>query len=195
MNTQLSGTTLQQQYFNSKSIQEVAPSENISTEEFTALPDKASSELVNNGKNLLVESIKKLIIDLVYYSEEQIKTNLSDYLSEKLGYNYTYMANLFSKVHGTCIQSFIIATKIERVKELLIYEDLTLTEIAFKLHYSSSAHLSNQFKKVTGSNPSQFIASLGGTGSLAPNSFPGVFITYTDSLENEFLNSGRSVGK
>ncbi len=95
---------------------------------------------------------------MVYYSEKQIKTNFSDYLSDMLGYHYTYMANLFAKVHGSSIQSFIIATKIERVKELLIYEGMTLTEISFKLHYSSVAHLSNQFKKVTGFTPTFFKA-------------------------------------
>ena len=95
---------------------------------------------------------------MVYYSEEQIKVNFSDYLAEKLNCNYTYMSNLFLKIQGTTIQEFIIRNKIERVKELLIYGDLTLTEIAIKLHYSSVGHISNQFKKTTGVSPSVFLA-------------------------------------
>ena len=93
---------------------------------------------------------------MVHYSEELPKINLSDYLSEKLHYNYTYLANLFSEVQGTTIQHFMIIHKIERVKELLMYDELNLTEIAYQLHYSSVAHLSNQFKKITGLTPSHF---------------------------------------
>ena len=93
---------------------------------------------------------------MVHYSDEQIKVNLSDYLSEKLNYNYTYLANLFTEVKGTTIEQFLLAHKIEKVKELLIYDELSLTEIAWKLHYSSVAHLSNQFKKMTGLTPSHF---------------------------------------
>jgi AraC-like DNA-binding protein len=121
---------------------------------------KVKTELKNDRKHLLIEKIKSVIIDMIYYSDAQIKVNYSDYLSQKLNCNYTYMSNLFSKVHGNTIQNFIIATKIERAKELMMYDDLTLTEIAFKLHYSSVAHISNQFKKVTGLSPSQFKASL-----------------------------------
>jgi AraC-like DNA-binding protein len=97
-----------------------------------------------------------MIIELVHYNDDQIKINLSDYLSEKLNYNYTYLANLFTEVKGTTIEQYYIAHKIEKVKELLVYHDLNLTEIAWKLHYSSVAHLSNQFKKKTGLTPSQF---------------------------------------
>lgn len=113
-------------------------------------------ELMDDNKTILVEKIKTIIIELVHFSEEQIKVNLSDYLSEKLFHNYTYLSNLFSEVKGTTIENYYLSHKIERVKELLVYEDLNLTEIAYKLHYSSVAHLSNQFKKMTGLTPSHF---------------------------------------
>lgn len=134
--------------------------ETKTTEQLTVAINKVKSELKNDRKHLLIEKIKSVIIDMIYYSDAQIKVNYSDYLSQKLNCNYTYMSNLFSKVHGNTIQNFIIATKIERAKELMMYDDLTLTEIAFKLHYSSVAHISNQFKKVTGVSPSTFKASL-----------------------------------
>ena len=93
---------------------------------------------------------------MVHYKDELLKVNFSDFLSEKLDYDYTYLANLFSETQGTTIEKFIIAHKIERVKELIIYDELNLTEIAWKMHYSSVAHLSNQFKKITGLTPSHF---------------------------------------
>ena len=111
---------------------------------------------MDDKKSILVEQIKTAIIELVHYTDEQIKINLSDFLSEKLSYNYTYLANLFSEVKGTTIEKFYLTHKIEKVKELLVYDELNLTEIAFKLHYSSVAHLSNQFKKMTGLTPSYF---------------------------------------
>lgn len=113
-------------------------------------------ELMGNKKSILVEKIKGAIIELVHYNEEQIKVNLSDYLSEKFNYDYTYLANLFTEVKGTTIEKFYIAHKIEKVKELLIYDELNLSEIAYKMHYSSVAHLSSQFKKYTGLTPSHF---------------------------------------
>ena len=113
-------------------------------------------ELMDDKKSILVEKIKTIIIELVHYTDDQIKVNLSDYLSEKLNYNYTYLANLFAEVKGTSIEKFYLAHKIEKVKELLVYDELNLTEIAWKLHYSSVAHLSNQFKKMTGLTPSHF---------------------------------------
>ena len=113
-------------------------------------------ELMDDSKKILVEKIKTIIIELIHYNDEQIKINLSDYLSEKLNHNYTYLSNLFSEVKGTTIEQFYLANKIERVKELLVYDELNLTEIAWKLHYSSVAHLSNQFKKMTGLTPSHF---------------------------------------
>jgi AraC-like DNA-binding protein len=117
---------------------------------------QSSLELMDDKKAILVERIKNVIIEMVHYSEELPKTNFSDYLSEKLKYDYTYMANLFSEVHGSTIEKFIIAHKIERVKELIIYDELNLTEIAWNMHYSSVAHLSNQFKKITGLTPTHF---------------------------------------
>jgi AraC-like DNA-binding protein len=111
---------------------------------------------MGNRKNVLVEKIKTAIIELVHYSDERLKINLSDYLSEKLNYDYTYLANIFSEVQDTTIEKFFIMHKIERVKELLIYNEHNLKEISFITHYSSVAHLSNQFKKITGLAPSEF---------------------------------------
>lgn len=113
-------------------------------------------ELMDDKKAVLIEKIKNVITEMVHYSPELPKMNFSDYLSEKLNYDYTYLANLFSEVQGTTIEKFIIAHRIEKVKELIIYDELNLTEIAWNLHYSSVAHLSNQFKKVTGLTPSHF---------------------------------------
>ncbi len=117
---------------------------------------KAGLELMEDKRSMLVERIKIHIIEMLDNQDEQIKTNLSDYLSEKLDHNYTYLANLFSEVKGTTIEKFYLSHKIEKVKELLVYDELNLTEIADKLHYSSVAHLSNQFKKMTGLTPSHF---------------------------------------
>jgi AraC-like DNA-binding protein len=117
---------------------------------------KSGLELMDDKKSMLIEKIKLLIVELVHYSDAPLKKNLSDYLSEKLHYDYTYLANLFSEVQGTTIEKFFITHKIERVKELLVYDELNLKEIAFKLHYSSVAHLSSQFKKQTGYTPSHF---------------------------------------
>ena len=117
---------------------------------------KSGLELMDDKKAVLIEKIKNVIIEMVHYTDELPKINFSDYLSEKLNYDYTYLANLFSEVQGTTIEKFIISHKIERVKELIIYDELNLTEIAWKMHYSSVAHLSNQFKKITGLTPSHF---------------------------------------
>jgi len=113
-------------------------------------------ELMDDKRAVLIEKIKSAIVELVHHSDEMIKVNFSDYLSEKLKHDYTYLANLFSEVQGTTIEHFIISHKIERIKELIIYDELNITEIAWKMNYSSVAHLSNQFKKVTGLTPSHF---------------------------------------
>jgi len=117
---------------------------------------EAGLELMDDKRAVLIEKIKNAIIEMVHYSDEPIKVNFSDYLSEKLKHDYTYLANLFSEVQGTTIEHFIIDHKIERIKELIIYDELNITEIAWKMNYSSVAHLSNQFKKVTGLSPSHF---------------------------------------
>ena len=117
---------------------------------------KSGLLLMDDKKSILVEKIKTAIIELVHYTEEQIKVNLSDYLSEKLNHDYTYLANLFSEVKGITIEKFYLTHKIEKVKELIVYDELNFSEIAYKMHYSSVAHLSNQFKKITGLTPSHF---------------------------------------
>ncbi len=113
-------------------------------------------ELIDNKKSRIIGQIKSSIIELVHQKNNDLKINLSDYLSEKLQHGYTYLSNLFSEVEGTTIEKYFIAQKIEKVKELLVYDELTLSEIAFQMNYSSVAHLSNQFKKVTGLTPSHF---------------------------------------
>ena len=118
-------------------------------------------ELMDDKKSILIEKIKNVITEMIHYSDQVLKVNYSDFISEKLGYDYTYLSNLFSMVKGITIQQFIINHKIEKIKELLIYDELNLTEISYKLHYSSIAHLSNQFKKITGCCPSSFKKLLG----------------------------------
>ncbi len=138
---------------------EVEIMENISAEQRNQIKIallKSGFELMDDKRAVLIEKIKNAIIEMIHYSDEVIKINFSNYLSEKLSHDYTYMSNLFSEVQGTTIEQFIIAHKIERVKELIIYGELNITEIAWKMNYSSVAHLSNQFKKVTGLSPSHF---------------------------------------
>ena len=117
---------------------------------------KSGLELLDDKRSILIEKIKNVIVEMIHYSDEIPKMNYSDYISEKLNYDYTYLSNIFSEVKGITIQQFIIINKIERVKELLLYDELNLTQISYKLHYSSVAHLSNQFKKITGLSPSFF---------------------------------------
>jgi len=113
-------------------------------------------ELMEDKKAIIIEQIKNAIVSLVHYSDDLPKMNLSDYLSKKLNYDYTYLSNLFSETEGTTIEHFLLIHKIERVKELIIYDELNLTQIAWKMNYSSIAHLSHQFKKITGLTPSFF---------------------------------------
>ncbi|MBP2614891.1 helix-turn-helix domain-containing protein [Chryseobacterium jejuense] len=115
---------------------------------------KTGLEVLDDKKSILIEKIKNVVIEMIHYSDELPKENFSDYVSEKLGYDYTYLANTFSEVKGMTLQHFIIINKVEKVKELLLYDELNLTEISYKLNYSSVAHLSNQFKKITGLSPS-----------------------------------------
>jgi AraC-like DNA-binding protein len=117
---------------------------------------RSGLELLDDKKSILIEKIKDVIVEMIHYSDELPEVNYSDYISEKLQQDYTYLSNTFSEVKGITIQQFIIIHKIERVKELILYDELNLTEISYKLHYSSVAHLSNQFKKITGLSPSFF---------------------------------------
>lgn len=138
---------------------EVEIMENLSEEQRILLNqnlEKSGLGLLDDRKRVLIEKIKNIIVDLVYFSEQQPKINLSDYISGKLNYDYTYLANLFSDSQNETIEHFYLNHKIERVKELLVYDEISLTEIAYKLHYSSVAHLSNQFKKMTGLTPSNY---------------------------------------
>jgi AraC-like DNA-binding protein len=113
-------------------------------------------ELLESKKSIVIEKVKNAIVDLVYNKNNELNVNLSDYLSKLLLQEYSSISTLFSEVEGITIEQYFIAQKIERVKELLVYNELTLSEIAFQLNYSSTAHLSNQFKKVTGFTPSYF---------------------------------------
>ena len=117
---------------------------------------KVGLQLMDDKRSMLIEKIKIVIIEMVHHSEEVVKINFSNFLSEKLHHDYTYLANLFSEVQGTTIEQFIISHKVERIKELIIYDELNISEIAWKMNYSSVSHLSNQFKKVTGLSPSHF---------------------------------------
>lgn len=133
--------------------------EKISAEQHAQLKQNLLAfglELMDDKKGILIEKIKNIIVEMIHYSDELPAINFSHFLSEKLHYEYNYLSNLFSEVKGTTIEHYIIAHKIERAKELMLYNELTLTQIAEKLHYSSVAHLSNQFKKVTGLTPSFF---------------------------------------
>jgi len=138
---------------------EVEIMETLSANEWVELKTvllHAGLELMDDKRAILIEQIKNVIIAMVHHSDELIKVNFSSYLSDKLNHDYTYMANLFSEVQGSTIEHFIISHKIERIKELIIYDELNITEIAWKMNYSSVAHLSNQFKKMTGLSPSHF---------------------------------------
>ena len=146
-------------HYTSVELGEVDIHENIlpaQLESFREGLSRSGLELMDDKKSVLIQKIKNVIVDLVHYSDEPLTVKFSEYLSQKLNHDYTYLANLFSEVQGTTIEKFFISHKIERVKELLVYDELNLTEIAYKMHYSSVAHLSTQFKKVTGLTPSHF---------------------------------------
>ena len=145
--------------YNTIELGEVELVEPVSAGQHQAIREalsRAGLELMDDKKSVLILKIKNIIIELVHYSDEPLEVKFSEYLSGKLKLDYTYLSNLFSEVQGTTIEKFLIMHKIERVKELLVYDELTLTEIAYRMHYSSVAHLSNQFKKVTGLTPSYF---------------------------------------
>lgn len=133
-------------------IREAIPEE--TREKLKTHLSRCGLELVEDRTSILIEQIKGVVIEMVHYLDDAPKMNYSDYISEKLNYDYTYLSNVFSKVKGITIQQFIIRNKIERVKELLMDDEMNLTEISYKLNYSSVAHLSNQFKKITGFSPS-----------------------------------------
>jgi AraC-like DNA-binding protein len=138
---------------------EVELEENISDQKREELRQallKSGLLLMEDKKSILVEKIKTIIIEMIHYADELPKVNYSVYISEKLNLNYTYLANLFAEVKGTTIEHFIITHKVERIKELIIYDELSLTDIASLMQYSSVAHLSKQFKKITGLTPSHF---------------------------------------
>ena len=113
-------------------------------------------ELLDDKNTKLINEIKSIVIHEIHYQKENTLVNFSELISSKLNYDYTYLSRLFSATEGRTIEHFILAQKIEKVKELLTYDELTLSEIAFQMHYSSSAHLSAQFKKITGMSPSAF---------------------------------------
>ena len=141
------------------SLGEVVMKDELSAEEKKTVDFKLQEfgfSVIDDRKSRLIEKIKTLLIELVHEHNCKLTTNLSDYLSSRLNHDYTYITNLFSEVEGTTIEKYYIAQKIEKVKELLVYDELSLSEIAFLLNYSSVAHLSNQFKKVTGLTPSHF---------------------------------------
>jgi len=138
---------------------EVEIMENISTDQREQLKSgllQAGLELMDDKRAVLIKKIKNTVIEMIHHSDEIVKINFSEFLSEKLNHDYTYLANLFSEVQGTTIEQFIISHKIERIKELIIYDELNITEIVWKMNYSSVAHLSNQIKKVTGLSPTHF---------------------------------------
>ena len=138
---------------------EVEIMENISKAQEQQLKQallESGLEFMDDKKSILIEKVKNVLTEMIHHSDELPKVNYSDHISEKLDYDYTYLSNLFSEVKGITIQQFIIINKIERAKELLLYDELSLAEISYKLHYSSVAHLSNQFKKITGLTPSNY---------------------------------------
>lgn len=145
--------------FKNIKLGEVMLDQELTVEEKKKLEEALISlglELIDDKKSRIIGKIKNAIIELVHHQDSEIKTNLSDVLSSRLHHDYNYLSNLFSEVEGTTIEKYFIAQKIEKVKELLVYDELSLSEIAYRLNYSSVAYLSNQFKKVIGLSPSHF---------------------------------------
>ncbi len=144
-------------YPTSVELGEIEIKEELNNEKKTHLNKVLQSfgfELIDDKKSRLIEKIKNTIVELVHYSEDQLKTKFSEHISKKLHHDYNYMSNLFSEVEGITIEKYLISQKIEKIKELLKYDELSLSEIADRLGYSSVAYLSNQFKKQTGLTPS-----------------------------------------
>ena len=138
---------------------EVETSEPLSVDEIVNLRESLNSfgfELIDDSKSLIIEKIKTIVIEMVHHSEDKIKVNFSSLIETKLNKDYTYLSNLFSDVTGITIEKYVINQKIEKVKELLVYDELTLSEISYQLGYSSVSHLSAQFKKITGLTPGHF---------------------------------------
>jgi hypothetical protein len=146
-------------HYKTVNLGEVELKENISREKLQLIDialKNAGLEILDDKKILLIEKIKAAIYQLIYLSDDLPKPNFSDYISKKVNHDYNYLSNFFSGMQGITIEKYIITQKIKRVKELLVYDKLSLSDIAYKLQYSSVAHLSNQFKKVTGLTPSFF---------------------------------------
>jgi AraC-like DNA-binding protein len=146
-------------HYNVVELGEVDVESEISTSQLEMLKAdllKSGLELMDDKRAMLIEKIRLVIIEMIHYTEEPLLVKNSEYISSRLHHNYTYLANIFAESTGTTIEHFMIAHKIERVKELLLYDELNLTEIAYKLNYNSVSHLSNQFKKMTGLSPSVF---------------------------------------
>jgi AraC-like DNA-binding protein len=137
-------------------VEIAADLEGYQRQDVHAALQKFGFALLDDKKSVIIERVKNLIVDLVQNKNNQLKTNLSDYLSRGLNHDYTYITNLFTQVEGTTIEQYFIAQKIERVKELLVYDEMSLSEISYQLNYSSVSHLSKQFKKVTGLTPSHY---------------------------------------
>ena len=146
-------------HYETINLGEVNVFENLTAKQLSKLKTillQSKLELLDDKKAILIERIKAIVVEMVHFTNDLPKTNFSDILSKKLNYNYTYLANLFSITEGTTIEHYMITHKIEKAKELISYNQLNLTQIAHKLHYSGVAHLSNQFKKITGLTPSRF---------------------------------------
>lgn len=170
-------------HFNSVELGEVEITQNISDKKLQMIDialKKSGLEIIINNKSHIIEKIKEAVNDLVYYSENETKPNFSDFITEKVNFDYNYLSKIFSETEGITIEKYLIIQRIERAKELMVYEGLKLIDVAFKLQYSSVAHLSNQFKKVTGLSPYYYLQTRGKRylksrkslkrGSLSPDS-------------------------